>query len=162
MKGQKLGCFLLTLVVTILIGTFFAILPISITASVIDLRRFDLAHQSLIGAIWIWVKVFCLTTYAAYVFGLVLGLPATLTVATSLSIVGAMKNSLPFSAAIIAFVISFSLGVFLEWRLLYCQCSRDLAEAVHVMPAVYLTSYIFLAFGTWLIMRPIWRKANAL
>jgi hypothetical protein len=160
MMSQKLGCFLLTLVVSILAGTFFAILPISVTASVIDLRRFDFSHQSLMGAIWIWLKVFGVTTYAAYLFGLVIGLPATLTVATCLSAVGILKSRLPFLAAIFAFVTSLSLGVFLEWRYLLCQCHPDLAVAVHLIPLVYLSSYVFLAVGTWYIMRPIWLKAN--
>jgi hypothetical protein len=155
----KIRYIFLTFLLVYFVGTFLAVVPISMTYASIDMRRFDIAHLNVTGAILTWLTQFFDSTVSAYFFGLILGLPATLTVATCLSIVGVMKKRLPLFAAVVAFVSSLSLGLVLEWDQLLCQCHRNLAGKVHLMPLVYLCSYVLLAFGSWYILRPVCRKS---
>jgi hypothetical protein len=158
MNITKIKRSILTLLITILGGTFLAILPVSLIISVIDLRRFDIAHQSLMDAIWIWMKVFGATTLGAYYFGLMLGFPSTLAAAVCFSTIGWFKNQMPINSAMLAFATSISLGAFFEWHFLVCQCHPNLAGAVYLKPVVFLTTYFLLTFGSWFMIRPVWRK----
>ena len=154
-----LGRILITFAVTFFFGTFVAVLPLSTTSSTIELLRNQNFDASLSLFSWAFVKSFFITTVSAYIWGLMASSPALVLTATVLLIFGVLKAKLGASALALSFAVPLIFDGWANWHYLECQCHPNFAGYVYLLPAVFVLCHIFLAFGSWFVLRPIWHKA---
>jgi hypothetical protein len=159
MKREILGRILITFAVTFFFGTFVAVLPLSTASSTMELLRNQNLNDNLSLFSWAFVRSFFVTTVSAYIWRLLTSSPALVLTATVLSIFAVLKSKLGVSALALSFTIPLIFDGWANWHYLECQCHPNFAGYVYLLPTVFVLCHIFLAFGSWFVLRPIWHKA---